>query len=531
VVHRLAPEEGPDTDARLLLSLTSTEAGDGAGTEDEGSTTERFEGVDGRSTTAVDGIKPPDEVPALDFPAPDRKPDSWTRPPTARLLPDQWLVYGVWDGDGERGPTSFLTTTDAVRESLPIGPTPEELTLAHPDRGGDDDRSAAADEALAWLTDFGEAEKAGMAFRVTGSTVFGDSDGDSLPDLTDGRFDVLVVAGVKSSMDHQRSARELERLFEAHHYTDGLEFLEVDTPTNNYDRKSGYSSADNPTESMAVETRATSLVAHGDNSDGDRLARALAIDPDPGDPHVFGRVENADKTEWLDGWHARSALWPATAGYYLSNMLVSNEFAGTESLWDGGDSGLNQEMPTVAALRERMEWFESYRSHFIHHVSPYGPLSSFRVDTQPYGVLPVTPMADDRADVYDVTPESSAWFPGDGGGFGDLFGGNLDPENLIGDDWASGDSQDLITAIANAAVGASEDGSTDVEDDVSFNFGADLTGDWSVDALFDVEGDSTVDWNFDASFDVESDSTVGGDGDRADADDPTADEGGDDDEQ
>jgi hypothetical protein len=475
VVHRMAPDEGADTDARVLLSLSSAagdaemEPGEGdtdgdvdASADDDASVTERFEGVERRSATTVDGVKPNGDVPSLSFPDPDRRPDSWTRPPEARLLPDQWLVYGVWQGDGER--ETFLTTTDAVRDPLPVGPSPEALSLAHPDRGGDGSESDEADAAVRWLTDFGEAEKAGMAFRITGSSVFDDTDdtdADASPDrpaITDGRFETLIVTGVKSSMDHRETARELEELFEAHHYTDGLELLDVGTPTNNHDRRSGYAASDDPTESMAVETTAMPLVRHGDNSGGDRLARALAIDPGPSDPHVFGRVEGADSTEWLDGWHMRTALWPATAGYYLSNMLVDNAFAGSKSLWDddGGDATA-RETPTVAEARERFEWFEAYRSHFTHFVSPYGPLSSFRVDTQPYGVLPVTPMADARADVYDVDDDASlALLPGLGDRDWTVGGSSAGDATT---DQSLGGDQDLVSKVASAAMG-----SLDVDD-------------------------------------------------------------------
>ena len=478
VVHRMAPDEGSDTDARVLLSLSSTADDTGAETadsdvaasaDDGSSVTERFEGVEDRSVSAVDGIQPTADVPSLSFPDPERRPDSWTRPPEARLLPDQWLVYGVWEGTGKR--ETFLKTTDAVRDPLPMGPSPDALSLAHPDSGGDGSESDEADTALRWLTDFGEAEKAGMAFRLTGSTVFdGDDASADRPTITDGRFETLIVAGVKSSMDHRETARELEELFEAHHYTDGLELLDVGTPTNNHERQSGYAANDDPIESMGVETSASPLVSHGDNSDGDRLARALAIDPAENGSHVFGRVEGADTTEWLDSWHIRTALWPATAGYYLSNMLVDNAFAGTKSLWDdAGDDDVGGQTPTVAEARERFEWFEAYRSHFKQYVSPYGPLSSFRVDTQPYGVLPVTPMADARADVYDVDTDARIEFPLPTGiaerdvTFGRSVDGGATSDQPLQVD------EDLVSQVASAAVGsmdvddATQGGDTDAE--------------------------------------------------------------------
>lgn len=433
IVHELAPDankpsvsaQGVTTKPQVLLSLGQPSA-DGA-----------TDTVGGQPVSDIPGIKKRPDVPDIVFPKPERKPETWTQPPKARLLPDQWLVYGVWRPDGEDGSRQqtdatwdvredvgtddditsvdesdgsegdepsrhvFYKWTDAVREDLPIGPTPEQVAMAQPDVGTSDGEnetgSNGGDEALEWLTDFGDAEKAGMAFRITDSDLFDDP--SSAPAITDGTFETLVVTGVKSSMDHKTSADELRELFEAHHYTDGLEFLELGTPTNNFDTASGYSSDDDPTESMAIETRAESFVEHGDNTDGDRLARALAIDPDSGDDgHVFGRVQLADKTEWLDGWHMRSALWPATASYYLQNMLVPNWLADLESLW-GDDTD-----PYMDDVADMLGWHEAYGRHFIDYVTPMGQLSSFRVDRQPYGVLPVTPFADAHEEPFGEDP-------------------------------------------------------------------------------------------------------------------------------
>lgn len=447
VVRALLPETGADA----MLSLTADPQGN-----------------------YPDGVRPESNVPALQFPDPERRADSWTRPPHARCLPDQWMVYGVWvmDDDVYQGLSqqqqqqvekeeTFFRWTNAIREPLPVGPTPEEIALTHPDRGGNAG-GTDSDEALEWLTDFGAAEQAGMAFRITGKDVvddefrpglvynvddidYADITGDDTEstatadpyelDVTDGRFEKLVVAGVKTTMDHEQSARELRELFEAHHFTDGLEFLEVGTPTNNHDRESGYSSADDPEASRAVETRARSRVAHGDNSAGDRLARALAIDPDPNEEHVFGWIENADKTEWLDGWHARSALWPATAGYYLQNMLIPNPLAETQSLWSD-----DQDAPTMGDVSDYIGWYEAYGRHFVNYVSPYGPLPSIRIDRQPYGVLPAMPLATARRDVFEDDPISwgdvrtASYADYSGSSDGDGAGEGSDDDGDGGDD-------------------------------------------------------------------------------------------------
>ena len=63
-----------------------------------------------------------------------------------------------------------------------------------------------------------------------------------------------------------------------------------------------------------------------------------------------------------------TALWPATWGYYLLNLI--------------GLDGTGLTLDSIAWARE----------HFIAHVRPFGPLPTLRVGRQPYGVLPVTPL-------------------------------------------------------------------------------------------------------------------------------------------
>ena len=64
-----------------------------------------------------------------------------------------------------------------------------------------------------------------------------------------------------------------------------------------------------------------------------------------------------------------TALWPATWGYFLLQMLG---VGGT------GESPLTD---------DDIAWV---RSHFINFVRASGPLPALRVGKQPYGILPVT---------------------------------------------------------------------------------------------------------------------------------------------
>lgn len=432
VIHELKPPHWEVlADAETVLPA-QPDGGDGD--DDPGNDDGPDGGDDGEATP----------VQPLSFPEPDRKPDAWTRPPYARLLPDRWLAYGVWKHDDKDYREVFLTKSNAIREPLPVGPNPEAIAVA--EQYGADEPGAEAETAVGdieWITAFRRAEQYGMAFRITEEEVFvgGTSDGPidenearrALYDLTDGHFEKLVVTGVKSSMDPGETARRLADLFDAHHYTDGIELIRQGTPTNNADVTSGYRSKDDPRESMAVEC-GTGLVERGDNTDGDRLARALAIDPATvGGDHVFAHVENADNTDGIDAWHMNSALWPGTVGYYLQNMLFPNASGNVGSLLD--ESGAAEDVWREAGESydvwhaKMAGWFEAYRRHFVDYVRAQGPLSPFRVNTQPYGLLPVSPMADAREDIWaadtDATREDEDTTGGytGGGSAGGFLGG------------------------------------------------------------------------------------------------------------
>ena len=101
---------------------------------------------------------------------------------------------------------------------------------------------------MKWMIDFDEAEAAGMALRIP------------VPAATlSAGLDSLVVFGVVGGSTVAQTADQLADLLDAHHYTDGLEFLRPGTPTNNTDdRRAGYSSDDPGHErSFALEVRST----------------------------------------------------------------------------------------------------------------------------------------------------------------------------------------------------------------------------------------------------------------------------------
>ena len=268
------------------------------------------------------------------FPNPSRREDSWTRPPMVRALPDRWVVCGY------RSSRRVLLAAGApVRDRLTAGPDP-----AAPKPDAPDD-VLAVDESMRWLVDFGAAEEAGMGLRIALTPT----------DVQHG-FDVLIAIGVRASLQPAAAAQALEELLMAQLYTSGMAFVPAYTPTNNTaEADAGFSERD--PERTGVPPVLAPTVPH-EESDGAAATRLLGINPE-----VAGRLAHADMSDRRAAEAMHTALWPATGGYFLEQMLADS-FA------------------DVA--------IEAARRHTIDFVRGRGPLPTVRVGAQPYGLLPAS---------------------------------------------------------------------------------------------------------------------------------------------
>jgi hypothetical protein len=275
------------------------------------------------------------------FPAPQTKTEPWTRAPLTRALPKRWWVLGYKGG-------SLVTrgVGNPIPDELHVGPDPaapaEEIR----------EEDLAIDAGMKWMVDFAAAEVVGMGVRLRLTTI----------QVAMG-FDVLLAFGVRSTPDLVDSALELARLLDAHHHTDGLNFVLQGTPTNNTpDAPSGFSSLDLGQEESYRSERSASAFKAGDGSNADALAAALGLKNDLG--ITLAHLGNGDATEQLDALHMNRALWPTTWGYYLSQMMSGSPLSADDIAWA--------------------------RQHFIANVRASGPLPAIRLGKQPYGILPVT---------------------------------------------------------------------------------------------------------------------------------------------
>jgi len=265
---------------------------------------------------------------------PTRTPQPRERPPRGahtRVLPDRWVAFGY-----EAGKRVFTVWGELIPHPLPTAPVPS----ATP---------GSLNESVRWMVDFDRAVQEGMGLRIP-----------QAPDT----IDLLLVLGVKATLDAQASQQELHSLLEAHHHTWGLAFVPQGTPTNNSaEAPSGYTARDAGYETSFALLSAGTLFLTGDGSDGDLATRALGLAPPHGEPLVLAYAPRANGWDQKGAEEINTAFWPATWGYFLRQMMA--------------DAFLDSDL---------VQW----RDFFIRHVRARGPLPAIRVGNQPYGLLPVT---------------------------------------------------------------------------------------------------------------------------------------------
>jgi hypothetical protein len=255
------------------------------------------------------------------------EPATTTRIPRARLLPDRWVATAY-----AGGVVVAAATGRDIEADLAIGPNLEaDVTIDH--------EQPAVDSGMRWMIDFDRAEQAGMALRLT---------------LPTPAVDVLLVTGVSKSDGSAALAAQLD----AHRYTDGLAFMPPASTTNNTAAgRTPYQEPDPQHEkSFAREWDTVELTA---GSGADLASKAFGIGS-------FSRLASGRDRDDAGARAMATALWPATWGYFLSQMV-----------------GFNGTGLTLAGRA----WA---RAHALDHLRPGGPLPVLRLGRQPYGVLPVT---------------------------------------------------------------------------------------------------------------------------------------------
>lgn len=273
------------------------------------------------------------------FPPVALRQKAWSQPVRALGLPKRWVAI-AYRRDGARHAFVVLSSAESkpIRSPLAVSANPG----LHADPREDPD--------TAWLVDFGKAESAGMALRL------------QLPGLV--VIDRLIVFGVRTQESAAASSRELEKILNAHRYTQGAALIGQGSPTNNtMTARSAYD----------VETKTSSPPDNElpKDCDGRRLARALGL-PDM----TLGGLPGAGGNEHRAARAMNNVLWPVGVGYFLMQMA----------------SEINTEGEVKAA---RWDWrqINAARAHYMDWVHGRGPLAALRLDETPYCVLPVSSLA------------------------------------------------------------------------------------------------------------------------------------------
>lgn len=266
------------------------------------------------------------------------KPESWSRAPRTGVLPDRFVMIAITGG--ERLEFAF---PNAVPSTLILGPNPQKLESELAQNAGD----LTVGEDFAWIWDFEAAIEVGMAVRVP------------LPEpFASAGFDRLMVLGMRVSGEPSDHRQLLEELVDNHHYSPaGMGFIPQGMPTNHTaDVKSGFSTDDAEGDaSFALETGTPVPPAAEDleKTDAQRLAEAWDVDYER-----LAILANAGQRDVARAKLMNRALWPATIGYFLEELLE-----------------------TGAADNDRLRRF------FTSDVVARGSLPAIRVGKQPYGVL------------------------------------------------------------------------------------------------------------------------------------------------
>ncbi len=296
------------------------------------------------ATNLADG-KDPSPMPV--FPSPPIRQSSWEKPAIADAMPDVWnviLISGTQKTVAQSKPVKLglATTIDPYGGAFPPG--------------------SPVDAGLQWLINFDTALAAGMAVKI--------------PLTSEQRaagFDRMIVYGLRSR--DANGGETLRDLFDAHHYTDGFALVPQGSPTNNTaDASSAYSRKDpDYATSFAVERNGPLILGPQvqPDADGNRFATLLGFDP-----AGMQNVQYSERKGSRNGSDMLRALWPATLGYFLSQLMT----------------------PGFPA-----DLIDQAQEYALSHAVPRGPIPNFRVGGTPYGVLPVTALR-----LYQLTAEKGA---------------------------------------------------------------------------------------------------------------------------
>ena len=228
--------------------------------------------------------------PAPIFPSPPTRASSYEQAPVTQALPDAWTVV-LYSGANAR-----QVVGAPISPNLKVGLTPHDGTL--PD-------GLPVDAGMRWLVDFAEAVKGGMGVQIELSAA----------ERASG-FDRIIVLGLRAARADGPGNAALATLLNTHHYTDGFALVPQGAPTNNTpDASSAYSRKD-PSYDISFQVERSAPLTGPPGTDGPVAAALLGIPTT-----TFDHVQYSDWHGVQNGRDMLTALWPATLGYFMNQML------------------------------------------------------------------------------------------------------------------------------------------------------------------------------------------------------------------
>jgi len=299
------------------------------------------------------------------FAAAARRSSTWERPATGAGLPERWMVVGYRSGQ-----VRFSVQASAIPADLPMSPSPRAPSL------NPDPRDLQIDAGMRWMVDFGAAVAVGMGVAI-----------DLAAEDAALGFDRVIAFGLGQPryrgphpLTHvpappATANEEIALLFAAHRFSDGLAFLPQGTAANNTaDALRVYTTNDPGFERSFRAERADPLP----QNDGAVASSMLGL---PG--NAFAHTEGSDRIEQQRARDMITALWPATLGYMIRNLLSDD----------------------ITPAHE-----DELREHVRASVHGRGPVPALVIDDVPYGILPVTSIAEWRPTVKSSGAEALVGF-------------------------------------------------------------------------------------------------------------------------
>ncbi|GAB3325636.1 hypothetical protein GCM10027299_24010 [Larkinella ripae] len=269
------------------------------------------------------------------------KPQPWTQAPHTRLMPSQFVVMAY-------GPSGkvFEIVGKPVPDYLVMGPDPldEESGFRR-----DASNKLVVGKEMAWLFDFEEAVAVGMAVKIPITA-----------DWLRRGFEKVVVLGLRLTSPAEKNKELLEALVRNHTYgASGFSILPQGSPTNNTDKTASvFSDSDRSGPQLETPDGVPLFKPTTDfytQADGQRFAEALGISNES----LFF-TENANRRDISEALSMNNALWPATWGMMLDDLVK----------------------PLVSRREQDLA-----RQFFTEFVTGRGGLPAIRVGNQPYALL------------------------------------------------------------------------------------------------------------------------------------------------